>query len=286
VRFVLEIRDLWPESISAVEAIRNRAVVRFLEFLELRMYAAARHIVTVGEGYREGLEARGVDPARITVVPNGVDLEVFEAERPVGEGEDLRREFGLGDRFVCAYVGTIGMGSGLDVVLRACRRLRADGRDDIRFLLVGDGAQREDLEKEARDQELPQVVFAGRQPKARMPAVLAAADACLVHLTRTPLFKTVLPSKIFEAAAARRAIVLGVEGFAARLVSDAGAGLCIEPENEEDLLEALDRLTSAQGLAEELGAAGYENIALRHSYDELAGRYLELLERETGEGRT
>ena len=286
LHFVLEIRDLWPESISAVEAIRNRAVVRFLEFLESRMYASARHIVTVGEGYRERLAARGVDPARMSVIPNGVDLEVFAPERPAGEREALRREFDLGERFVCAYMGTIGMGSGLEVVLRACRRLRAAGRDDLRFLLVGDGAQREELETRARDEGLSQVVFAGRQPKFRMPAYLGAVDACLVHLTRTSLFTTVMPSKIFEAAAARRAIVLGVEGFAARLVDEADAGLCIEPENDEDLLQALERLMAAPGLAEELGASGYEKIALRHSYDSLAASYLEVLERETTGDRT
>lgn len=279
--FVLEIRDLWPESISAVEAIRNRAVIRFLEFLELRMYAAAGHIVTVGDGYRERLEARGVDPVRISVIPNGVDLEAFAPERPEGEGEALRREFSLGERFVCAYVGTIGMGAGLEVVLRACRKLRAEGRDDLRFLLVGDGAQREELEARAREEGLEAVVFAGRQPKARMPAFLSAVDASLVHLKRTPLFTTVLPSKIFEAAAMRRAIVLGVEGFAARLVDEAGAGLCIEPENEEHLLQAMERLSTEPGLAKKLGDSGYRQIALRYAYDALAVSYLEVLARET-----
>ncbi len=278
LRFVLEIRDLWPESISAVDAIRNRAVVRFLEFLELRLYAAAGRIVTVGDGYRERLEARGVDRARITVIPNGVDLEAFAPDRPAGEREALRRDFDLGDRFVCAYVGTIGMGSGLEVVLRACRRLRDSGRDDIRFLLVGDGALREELEAQARAEGLQSVIFTGRQPKARIPEFLAAVDACLVHLTRSPLFTTVLPSKIFEAAAMRRAIVVGVEGFAARMVSEAEAGLCMEPENEGELLRAVERLAVDPDLAKQLGASGYEKIALRHSYDGLAASYLELLQ--------
>lgn len=274
--FVLEIRDLWPESIEAVGAMRSRRLLRFLEWLELRMYAAAARIVTVGEGYREKLMARGVAPSRIDVVPNGVDLAAFLAG---ADGRKIRERYGLGDRFVCAYVGTIGMGCGLEVVLRAARRLRAGGRDDLVFLLVGDGAVREELEAAARAEGLSSVIFTGRQPKSDMPAFLAATDACLVHLTRTELFKSVLPSKIFEAAAMRKPIVLGVAGFAAQLVSEAGAGICMQPENEDDLLAALEKLAADPALARRLGDAGCERIAARYSYDRLAAEYAELLER-------
>jgi len=274
IPFVLEIRDLWPESIEAVGAMRNRRLLRLLEWLELRMYAAATRIVTVGEGYREKLVGKGVDPSRIDVIPNGVDLEAFLAG---ADGRKVRERYGLGDRFVCAYLGTIGMGCGLEVVLRAARKLRESGRDDVRFLLVGDGAVREELEARARAEELAEVVFTGRQPKGSMPEFLAAADACLVHLTRTDLFKTVLPSKIFEAAAMRRPIVLGVEGFAAELVAGAQAGICMQPENEAELLAAVDRLAADPALARRLGDSGHDRIATRYSYDRLAVEYAERL---------
>jgi len=280
--FVLEIRDLWPESIEAVGALRNRRLLRFLEWLERRMYAAASHLVTVGEGYRGKLIERGVDPADIDVIPNGVDLELFLAG---GDGRAVRERYGLGDRFVVAYLGTIGMGCGLEVVLRAAHRLRERGRDDVCFLLVGDGAVREELEARATADGLTAVIFTGRQPKSDMPAFLAATDACLVHLTRTELFKTVLPSKIFEAAAMRKPIVLGVEGFAADLVSEAGAGICIQPENEDELLEAVEKLAADPTLARRLGAAGYERIASRYTYERLAREYSALLGRLYGEGR-
>jgi glycosyltransferase involved in cell wall biosynthesis len=273
--FVLEIRDLWPESIEAVGAMRNRRLLRFLEWLERRMYAAARRIVAVGDGYRAKLIERGVPAPRIAVVPNGVDLAVFLAG---ADGRPVRERYRIGDRFVCAYIGTIGMGCGLDVVLRAARRLRDQGRDDVRFLLVGDGAVREELEGRARADGLDSVVvFTGRQPKSDMPAFLAATDACLVHLTRTDLFKTVLPSKIFEAAAMRKPIILGVEGFAADLVSRAGAGICIQPENEHELLEAVGKLQADPRIARSLGDAGYEQIANRYTYDRLAREYADLL---------
>jgi hypothetical protein len=280
--FVLEVRDLWPESIVAVGAMRPSLGIRLLGWLERRMYRAATRIVTVGEGYRRKLAERGVAPERVELVPNGVDLGAFRAG---ADGSGVRREWGLGGAFVCAYVGTIGMGCGLDVVLRAGRLLRERGRDDIRFLLVGDGAIREGLEREARAAGLTNVVFTGRLDKRRMPEVLAAADACLVHLSRRELFTTVLPSKIFEAAAMARPIVLGVEGFAAQLVASAGAGLCIEPENEEQLVSALLRLADDPALAKRLGDAGRREIAARHDYDDLAGRYADLLGKIAAEAR-
>lgn len=272
--FVLEIRDIWPESIAAVGAMNKGLLIRFLEFLELRMYAAANRVVTVGEGYRGELLERGVEARRIDIIPNGVDLDVFVDG---GGGAALREEFDLGDRFVCSYVGTIGMGSALDVVLRAARKLAAEGDDSIRFVLIGDGAVREELEGQARREGLRQVVFTGRQPKSRMPDFLAMTDACLVHLGRKDLFRTVLPSKIFEASAMRKPIVLGVEGSAAELVDDAGAGLCIEPENEDQLLAAVRRLAEDEALCAGMGKAGYDNIATRYDYAELARRYETLL---------
>ena len=273
IPFVLEIRDIWPESIAAVGAMKKSVLLRALEALELAMYRSATRIVTVGEGYREQLVARGVPAERIDVIPNGVDGRVF---RDRGAGPELRERFGLGDAFVCAYVGTIGMASGLDVALRAARLLEARGRRDIRLVLVGDGAIREELEARARADGLP-VLFTGRQPKSSMPDFLAMADVCLVHLARKDLFRTVLPSKIFEATAMRRPIVLGVEGFSAELVTRAEAGLCIEPENEEQLVDALCRLADDRALAARLGEAGHENIARHYDYDALAPRYAELL---------
>ena len=118
VPFVLEVRDLWPESIAAVGAMRSSRLLRFLGWLEQRMYAAATRIVTVGRGYQQELEARGVPAERIAVIPNGVDRDQFD---PGADGSALRARYAPKGEFLCSYVGTIGMGSGLSVVLRAAR---------------------------------------------------------------------------------------------------------------------------------------------------------------------
>lgn len=273
--FVLEVRDLWPESIVAVGAMAESRLIRFLEWLERRMYAAADLVVTVGEGYRRKLAERGVPARRLHIIPNGVDRAAF---RPDVDGADVRAEYGLGDAYVCSYIGTIGMGSGLDVALRAARLLRDRGRDDVRFLLVGDGAVRAELEAQAKAEGLDAICFTGRQPKARMPEFLAASDVCLVHLIRTELFQTVLPSKIFEASATARPILLGVEGFAADLVRDADAGVCFEPENEGELVKALVDLADDRARGAALGRNGLAVIAAEYDIERLAGEYLGILE--------
>ena len=131
---LLEIRDLWPESIAAVGAVRSGRMLRLVERMEQFMYASAEHIVAVGEGYRQGLIERGVAPERVSVVMNGVDAEVFHqgVKDPA-----LVDRLGVGGRYVVSYCGAIGLAHGLEVVLRAALSLRERGREDIVFLLVG-----------------------------------------------------------------------------------------------------------------------------------------------------
>lgn len=269
--FVLEIRDIWPESIVAVGAMDRSRVIRLLERLEHKLYAGADHIVTVGPPYRDKLHARGVDESAISVIPNGVDLAKYNSETAAGE---FRRQYGLEGRFVCAYVGTIGMASGLDVAIRAGKLLRDEGRDDICIVLVGDGAERARLEAEVSQAGLRNVVLTGRLPKEQVPAALAGVDVCLVHLLKTDLFEAVIPSKIFEAAAMRRPIVLGVGGYVADLVSSFGAGICIEPENEAELVSALKHLADNPDAARAMGTAGRELVSRSYNYDLLAVDYI------------
>ena len=275
-RFVLEIRDIWPESIGAVEAMSQRStIVRILERLELRMYAAAHCIVTVGEGYRQRLLERGVPEAKMAIVMNGVDRDLLEREIP--DPGALRAEWGLEGKFVCSYIGTIGMASGLHVVLRAARILRDLGEDRIRFLAVGDGAVREELENTVRSEGLDQVIFTGRRPKEEMPAFLAASDLCFVHLKKTPLFETVMPSKIFEAMGMGKAILIGVEGEARKLVEQSGAGTAMPPEDEGALVDAaLHAVENPKSLIAQ-GERGKRFVLEHFDRDELAQDYLMVL---------
>lgn len=273
VPFILEIRDLWPETIVTVGAIRNNRTLAILERLEKWMYASANKIVTVGEGYKAKLVEKSVRPDSISIIMSGADLQFFQP-RPLNES--LKRRLGLNGKFVCAYIGTLGLCSGLAIVPKAARILANKKHNDLVFLLVGDGAIKNELERMSRDQRLENVIFAGRQDKTMIPDFLSISDVCLAHLQKKELFKTVVPSKIFEAAAMEKPIILGVEGFAANLVSQAKAGICIEPENAEQLAYTVEKLAEDPELRISLGQSGRRTVARHFDWDKLAMEYLEI----------
>lgn len=274
--FVLEVRDLWPESITTVGAMKKSLLLRLLERLERWMYRRAQRIVAVGEGYKRKLVERGVPPDKVTIVTNGVDPTIYADAQP---DSDLRERYGWTGKTTFAYIGTVGMASGLDVVPRAAARLRARGREDIHFVVVGDGAERASVERLAAREAAGMVTFTGLLPKQQMPAVLATVDVCLVHLRAAPLFETVLPSKMFEAAATGRPILLGVAGEASSLLQETGAGQTFPPEDDEALAAACERLADDPRLRAALGAAGRAQMTPKFDVDRLAQRYREELER-------
>ncbi|MGC6486536.1 MAG: glycosyltransferase family 4 protein [Planctomycetota bacterium] len=280
--FVLEVRDLWPESIATVGAMKKSLLLRGLERLERWMYRRAQRIVAVGDGYKRKLVERGVPDDKIAVVTNGVDPATFAAAQP---DADLRAQHGWVGKTTFAYIGTVGMAAGLDVVPRAAARLRARGREDIHFVVVGDGAEWDALAQRAEEQAAGMVTFTGLLPKRRMPAVLATVDVCLVHLRAAPLFETVLPSKMFEAAATGRPILLGVAGEAAALLEQTGAGVTFPPEDDEALAAACERLADDPRLRAALGAAGRAQMTPKFDVDVLARRYLDMLVQLAGARR-
>jgi glycosyltransferase involved in cell wall biosynthesis len=189
----------------------------------------------------------------------------------------MRSEWGLDGKFVCAYIGTIGMACGLDIYLRAAGLLLEKGIRDIALVAVGDGAMRETLEQQARDKALDCILFTGLQPKASMPTWLTLADVCFVHLKKTPLFETVIPSKIFESFGFCRPIVIGVHGDAQRLVEASGGGFTMEPENETQLVDQLVRLRNDSARRLALGTQGRRYVESHFSRDVLSERYLSIL---------
>ncbi len=273
VPWVLEIRDLWPESIVTVGAMRKGLTVRLLERFEALAYRRADGIVSVTDSFVAHIVARGGAEGKIAVVKNGVDLSLF---RRGASGEEVKRKLGLEGSFVAAYVGTHGMAHGLDTVLGAADLLRNDAR--IGFLLVGDGAERERLVARAAVLKLDNLRIVGQLPKSEMPGIWAATDVSMILLRQSDTFKKVLPSKMFEAMAMECPIVLGVEGEAKELLEAAGAGIAITPESAEELAAAVLRLAGDRELGVRLGASGCKHVRAHFDRAKLAMRYIEVLE--------
>ena len=274
VPFVFEVRDLWPESIVAVEAMRENLIVRGLKRVARYLYEHSSRIVTVGQGYKRQIEQRySIPPERIDVVPNGIDLETFV---PSPRDNEVRRQYGWGNRLVLLYVGTHGMAHALHVVLEAALQFRDDPRK--LFVFVGEGARKEQLRRRAAELHLDNVQFIDQQPKTRIPLFYAACDIGLVTLRNTPLFQDVLPSKIFEYLGMQRPVILSVDGEARRLVQDAGSGVFVPPEDAGALADAIRSLAEQPALLESMGRSGRRFVETHYRRETLAKEYLELLQ--------
>ncbi len=256
--FVFELSDLWPASITAVGAMRDNTALRMIERLELFMYRRAARIVALTKAFKTDLVARGVPADKVAVVTNGVDMARY-APRPRDPG--LAAELGLEGRFVVGYIGTHGMAHALERVLDAAELLR--GEPAVRFLFVGSGAARERLTSEAARRGLRNVVFVPPQPKETMPAYWSLCDLALVHLKDTPLFRTVIPSKIFEAMAMGCPILLAApDGEAADIVRATGAGVVLAPEDPPALAAAVKALHAAPAQVAELSGKALSAVPL------------------------
>jgi glycosyltransferase involved in cell wall biosynthesis len=272
--YVLEIRDLWPRSIVEVGALPARhPVVLALEQVERFLYRQADMLVSVTESYCEEWKRQGIDPAKMRVIKNGVDLRLFE---PRPRDDELRARLGLRGKFVVSYIGTHGMAQRLDTLLDAAALLRSD--PEVHVLLVGEGAERERLVARARAQGLANVTLLGQQPREAIPGLVAASDLVAVLLRRAELFQKVIPSKMFEVMGMARPMVLGVQGEAEALLREAGAGWVVPPEDPHALADAIRRAKADPDECRRRGEAGRAYVREHYDRDVLARRYLDDLQ--------
>lgn len=234
VPFIFELRDLWPESIRAVGAIQDSAVIRLLEKLEIFLYRRAKGIISVTYAFRENLVRRGIDRNKIDVVTNGVDMSRF---KPRPKDAQLLQHLGLEGKFVSGYVGTHGMAHHLETILDAAEKIKAspDGRI-FHFILLGDGARKQALKKEATNRGLDNVTFIDSVPKEEVARYWSLLDVSIIHLRKTELFTSVIPSKLFECMGMGLPVLHGVAGESAEIVRKEGVGIVFEPENASELV--------------------------------------------------
>lgn len=265
--WIMEVRDIWPESISAVGAVKNLHIIRFLEYIEKKLYKSASSIVVVTASFRENLISKKVIPEKIHVVKNGVELTKFIPGKP---DLKLKQKLGLESKVVVSYFGTHGMAHGLDFVLQAVKGLNIP---DIQFLFVGDGAEKEHLVLLTKTLGLNNIIMLPSVSKEEIISYLKITDIALVCLKRNDTFKSVIPSKIFENAAMGIPVLLGVEGESAALIESYQAGECYIPEDEGDFKDKLLQIISNRRNYK----AGCLNLARDFDRSLLAGKMYEVI---------
>jgi len=234
--WIIEVRDIWPESIKVVEAVKDGAIIRYLERKEKQCYDSAGAIVCVTQGIHDRLLSRGIPKNKLKVYTNGANLDLYS---PRGKDAKLLKELGLSGKKVIGYIGTMGMAHKLDFILQSASKITDPS---IHFLLIGEGAEKEKLLLLKDELALKNVTILDAVPKHEVANYLSVIDIALVNLKKTDLFLGALPSKIFENVAMDKPILLGLQGEAEKVINRYKAGIAFEPENESDLIEKINLL--------------------------------------------
>jgi glycosyltransferase involved in cell wall biosynthesis len=276
VPFVFEVRDLWPESAVALGELADRRAIALAEGLERLLYRRAKRIVAVTSGIRDRLVQRGIPEGKLALIPNGANTDLFRFD-PDGR-QRVRAQWGVHedeDQFVAMYAGVHGLAQGLETVLQAASMLK--DRPHIRFVFVGEGPRKAGLVDMSRRMGLSNVRFLPEVPAHQMPAYLSAADCTIVPLRDQPVFRGALPSKMFEAWACARPVVLSAAGEAVGVLNEAGGGIAVPPERPDELARAILHLAEHADEAGRMGLLGCEYVRRNYSRQEQASRLEALL---------
>ncbi|MEZ8962409.1 glycosyltransferase family 4 protein [Vibrio cyclitrophicus] len=276
--FVFELRDIWPASITAVGAMKDSFAIRMLEKIEMFLYRRADSIVSVTHAFKEELIERGIDGKKINVVLNGVDLSKYEPSEH--KDEELAEQYNLKGKFVAGYIGTHGMAHGLEHIVDVAERLQ--NNNDIRVVFAGGGAARQKVVDLVEKKQLKNVVLVDRQPKDMMPKLWSLCDVSLVPLVNNELFRTVIPSKIFECMGMGIPTIMSVpEGEATAIIRDTNSGLVVESENVDQITAAILKLYEDKELYQQVRTNSIE-AAPTYSRDIMAADMINVFEKNVG----
>lgn len=276
VPFVFEVRDVWPDALVNIGALTNPIAIWWMRRLARRIYTAADHIVALSPGMREGVVGAGVAPEKVTVIPNGCDLQLF---RPDVDGSAARERLGLGDRFTALYFGAMGRANGLDYCIDAARILKDRGQSHIVIVLHGDGGERLRLKQRASDERLDNVVFSDIVPdKAAVAEIVAAADVCMTIYAKTTLETGWSPNKMFDALAAGRPVLINVPGWLRETIEGNRAGRFVDPQRPESLADTLQDLSRDLPACKQMSLTARALAAQEFDRENLAQRLLGIFE--------
>lgn len=278
-KFVLEIRDLWPEQILASTNLKRNAFIKYLEWEELKCYKRANLIVTVTNSYVNTIVNRGIGKSKFEIIKNGVDKNKF---KPLKKDKELLKKYNLHDKFVIGYIGTHGLSQNLSFIIDGIfefNKTTPKTKQDTCFLFVGEGAEKEKIRKKTEDLNIQNVIFVDQIKKEEMPKYLSLLDISLVPLKKAELYFSVIPSKIFELSAMNIPILLGVDGEARKLIEKYNCGLFYEPDSTESFLKQLNVLISNKNDIISKYKQGCEMLSLDYDRKRLALKLLNRIEK-------
>jgi glycosyltransferase involved in cell wall biosynthesis len=276
-QFLLEVRDLWPDTAIALGAVRSRVAIFLGRRLEQFVYRKAARIVVIGPEMKRRIVAKGIPENRIEVIPQGYQPP------PVASPprEDARHRYGFSSEFIVMFAGTYGLANNdTALILDAAGRMR--GEPDLAFVLVGDGDRRQDYVDRCQREGLSNVRFLPLVPKSDVPGLLAAADVCIMTLPRGDFWKIFLQNKVFDYLGSGRPVVAAVAGDQADLLRTSGGGIVVPPGDLDGLCEGILRLKGDSDLRQRMGQAGQAYVRTHLLRDDLLKKYVQLMESWVG----
>lgn len=271
--FLCDVQDIWPESVVTSGMLGDGMAVKCISAVQNFLYGKATCITVPSPGYRKNLIEKGVSAEKIEVVPNWADESIYA---PVARDLELAERLGLRNTFNVLFAGNLGIVQSLDTIVAAAERLREV--TDIRFVFAGSGVEEARLQALVAEKHLDNVVFAGRFPQEEMARVCSLAEVLLVHLKKDPLFEITIPSKTLAYLACGKPVLMAVEGDAADLINEAGAGIACGAEDADAIATAVSDLHGMSAHARKgLGDAGRAYFERHFTLDTVAAAYERLL---------
>jgi len=270
--FLLEYRDLYVELAVQHGILKNPIIIGLARWMQNHVLRRADRVVVNSPAYKTHLVKSGIGAEKISVIPNGVDPEMFH---PQERGESLRKQYNLENKFVVTYAGALGLMNDIETLLNAAAHCKDD--EGTIFILAGGGKERENLENKAAKLELNNVIFTGALPKSQMPELLAASDVCVAILRNAPYLNTTYPNKVFDYMAAGRAVLLGIDGVIRDVVETAKCGVFIKPGEAEAMAHAIKELKKDRERARVMGIAGRKYVVEHFHRDQQAAQFVSLV---------
>ncbi len=275
IPLIFEVRDLWPESAIVLGELNNKLAIHLSYLLEKICYHRARYIVTVVNSIKNRLLERGYPEDKIFIIPNGANTNLYT---PAPVNQVLRKTLGISsDQFVLIFTGLHGLMHGVDTAVEAANLLRQ--YEDILFLFVGDGVRKVPMQDRVEKLKLNNIRFLPLQPEKDLPGLITMANVGLSLGRKNPLSRGALPVKMFSYMACARPVLLADEGEPADLLRQANAGIVVEPENPQQLAEAVLTLYLNSSSCADYGQNGRNFVESQYSRQQLAVELEQLLKR-------
>jgi glycosyltransferase involved in cell wall biosynthesis len=272
IPYIFEVRDLWPAIFKELGVLKNKVILNILESIELFLYRNAKFVVSVTESFTKNIASRGINSNKLHTITNGVDLTRYF---PIEKDEALIDSLKLNNKFIALYIGAHGISQGLTSIIESARLLKDN--PTIHFLFVGEGADKDKIMALASDYNLNNITFLPGQDKAKVTSFYSIMDVGLVPLKDIPLFKTFIPSKMFEMMGMGKPIIASVCGEAEVILNKSKGALVAEPENSSQIADHILKLSKDNSLQESLSKNGLEFVKENYNRKTLAKKYIDIM---------